>query len=116
MKRMLVFLVCLFALSTFPAVAADYPTETEPENILVRTKALNAHSFKLVLANLQQENTRIVLEDISGTRMYFNHTVRKHNGFATVLNLEKVPEGRYVLRIIQNNEALTQVIALKINV
>ena len=114
MKRVFLFLLCSFTLTAFPALGGNlHDDDIDPEDLLVKTKQVDSRSFRLTLANLQQENTRIILENLSGSSTYFSRFVRNHNGYSTLLNLSKLPDGKYALKVSQNNETLTLVIAIK---
>lgn len=101
------------ALCTTPLLAAA-PADNIDE-VIVRTTVVDNYSFRLVLANLQEENTEIVLENLDGTRTLYREFVRDHNGYGKIIDLKKLAFGKYVLRIIQGDQDRHQVIVVNEN-
>lgn len=82
---------------------------TAPVKLLVKVETLDQNHLKLHLANLLQETTVIRLQDFEGTT-YFLQTINDHNGYAASINLEALPEGRYILRITGKESQIDQVV------
>ncbi len=61
-----------------------------------------SQSIEVQLANLQQQTTRIALQDLEGT-VWFSESVSKQNGYSKKLDLNGMPEGRY-LCLVQHPE------------
>lgn len=82
---------------------------TSPAKLLMKVEAVDQNTLLLHLANLQLETTVISIQDFEGTT-YFRQTVAKHNGYAANINLEALPEGRYLLRIDRKDGQIDQVL------
>jgi hypothetical protein len=93
------------------AVFYSSPTlaNTPPIEFILNVETVDQNHLILQLANLQQETTVISLQDFEGNT-YFRQTVTKHNGYAANINLEALPEGRYLLRINRKDSQIDQVV------
>ncbi len=107
------FLSLLLAFSlalTIPAFAHEsYPTKA----INVTITAVAEKSVQVIISNLQQQTTRITIESLDGSVVYFKDIVKKHNGYHKRLNLRKLKDGKYLLVVQQGNKKHQQVIVLK---
>ena len=100
----LLSLALLLPLSAFAATPGN-------PHLRMDTKEVAGKVVRVQLVNLQQEAAQITLQEIDGSVLY-EHTVRKHNGFNLDLNMAKLPEGRYVLTVKQDDTVRSQVIAI----
>ncbi|MCO6476468.1 MAG: hypothetical protein J5I94_07595 [Phaeodactylibacter sp.] len=75
------------------------------------TKQVEAKKVVVELANLAQQPTSILLKSTFGEVYYKDH-IRKHNGHRALLDLEQLPEGRYILSVIQKGETKSQIIKI----
>lgn len=82
---------------------------TPPAKLLLKVETVDQNHLKLHLANLLQETTVISIQDFEGTT-YFRQTITDHNGYAANINLEALPEGRYLLRVTQKDNQIDQVV------
>lgn len=103
----LTILCLILPLLAVPAHAG--PTDAI-EKVLVRTEVVDDYALKLRLANLQQEVTKVEIKHLTRGTSYFTDYIRNHNGYATLIDLEKLPQGKYVLEITQRDESRTVVI------
>lgn len=108
MKRISLFLALCLAMSSF---AFATTTNSADEDPIIRVQPVEKKAFKVHLANLQKETTRVVLTNLNGTT-FFKETIRKHNGYAKKFDLDKMPQGRYLLKVSQGGEDHTKVIYL----
>lgn len=107
MKRFSLFLAICLAVTTFSFATTTNPTiEDDP---IVRVKVVDAKIFQINLANLQKETTNVKLTNLRGTT-YFKETIRNHNGYGKKINIDQIPNGRYVLTITHNKSSVTKVI------
>lgn len=102
-------LLCLVATSSF-AFANTPPKEGTP--VLIYLDAEGGDLLKLRLANLQRKTTYVRLADMDGYN-YFEETVQDHNGFSTLLNLRKVPNGRYIIQAKQDDAMVSVVVRIQ---
>lgn len=110
MKRVITALtLCLFV-TTLPAFSSAPIPAIETEAIKITTEALEGTSFRLLIINLQQETTAIKIESLDEAVTYFQEYVKDHNGYAKRIDLQKVPEGKYLLKVIHANKEMVKVI------
>lgn len=102
-------MLCLLTTTT-ASFSANY-ADADPE-VLIQVKPLEGKTFKLLLSNLQQQTTKIKIEDLDG-EVYFEAFVSKHNGYARKINLEELERGRYVLTVKQDGTNYSQVMVVK---
>ena len=110
MKRIALLLALCFGVATFSAVAAP---SNDSGDLIVRIQPLKNKVFKLTLANLQQESTKVTLTNLSGTTTFFEDRISKHNGYTRKLNISNLANGRYVLTVKQNGREEVKVLYLK---
>ncbi len=110
MKHLTVVFALLIGLGTLPVMAATPPNATG--NVLLKTTALNPTDLRITLANLELQNTEVVLKSLDGTRTFFREIIRKHNGYSILVDLEGLGDGKFLLEIEQDDEALHQVIVI----
>lgn len=75
----------------------------------MKVSQVDENILLLHVANLEQESTTVALQDLAGNT-YFTQHIKNHNGYAMKVNIESIPEGRYVLSIQQKDERKTQII------
>ena len=103
MKKLILTAVAVFAVastSMFATPTNDY------DDIIVNVKKVDNKSIRLLMANLEQETTKITIDNQRGTNYYTNY-VRNHNGFKQKINLENLPNGRYYLNVSRNGEKIS---------
>lgn len=103
MKRILLTLA--LAMPLLIAQAKDKVIEL----VLLKTK-VESKSLVINLANLQKERSVLRLKSLSDNEVFYNRTINDHNGFSTRLNLEDLPQGRYVLEVEQKSGNMSQVL------
>ena len=108
MKSLMLIAAVVCSMACIPVSAAT-TAPADDGDLIINVDQLNNKQFILHLANLEQQSTSIMIKDLSGTT-YYRETVKDHNGFAKKINLRKLPEGRYVLSITQNDRQFTQVV------
>ncbi len=64
-----------------------------------------AGTILVTLDGLEQQNTRLSIQDLSG-KQWFSEFIRKQNHFSTIINLNALPSGVYLLRV--NNKSKQQ--------
>lgn len=77
----------------------------------MRVKPTETKAIQITLANLQQTTTNLALKNLDG-KVYYYDTIRKHNGYGKNLNLDKVPQGRYLLTVWQKDTEVTSVVVV----
>ena len=110
MKKLMLFAAMVCAIASAPAFA--HTPAIDDGEVIINVNQLEGKQFILHLANLEQQTTNIKLEDLQGT-VYYTEMVRKHNGYAKKLNLRKLPEGRYILSVLQDNKKFVQVVVIQ---
>ena len=102
-----------FALTAcIPAIANNSPVSltTAPLPFNVKTKLIKEKTFELRLFNLQQKYTYISLSDMKGKKIYFSEGLKKRNGYAKALNISNLLDGKYLLKISNQGESVTQIV------
>lgn len=89
------------------AQATNFPASDG--NILLKVSQIDENILLLQVANLQQEATKVSLRDLAGN-VYYTYRIKDHNGYAMKVNIESIPEGRYILSIHQKDESKSQII------
>ncbi len=84
------------------------------EDVLFHSKVVDDFSLHVQLVNLQKETTLIRLSSLEGNTLFADRITR-HNGYVQRLDLERIPEGKYLLRVKQGDFEITQVIVKKYN-
>ena len=110
--RVFAFLFCCM-LGSFGLLNAN--NDFDFGNMVMKTAASEEGNLILRLANLQTEVTNIRFTNLAENNLYFSKRVTKHNGYAAELDLEKLPDGRYLLEVSQKDVVLTQVIVRENN-
>ena len=78
-------------------------------NFMMNLTQADDNTVVLYMANLQQETTAVELTDLEGNT-YFTRYIKNHNGYSLKVDLEAVPQGRYILHVTQKDTQKTQVI------
>ncbi len=105
------FRIALAALALL-AVALPVRANVNPVDVIqFCTKRVEAKKVVVELANLAQKPTSILLKSTYG-EVYYKDFIRKHNGHRALLDLEQLPEGRYILSVTQKGETKSQVIKI----
>jgi hypothetical protein len=94
-------------LGTLATAATNF--DNLPEEPRIVTEALDYKVIKVRLVNLQQEMTIVQIQDMSG-REYYKRVIKDHNGFARRLDLKDLENGRYMLKIKQDDQEWVQVV------
>jgi hypothetical protein len=110
MKTCLFSLCLLFCLSTTNAFANPLPED--PQEPLIVRSYLATGGLEVTLANLEKTRTTLKLEDLDRDKVVYSHMVRNRNGYSYNLNLDKLPEGRYLLSVTKNNTVRQQVLVI----
>lgn len=82
------------------------------EKVLISTEVVDDYALELRLANLQQEVTKVEIKHLTRNISYFSDYIRNHNGYATLIDLQELPKGKYVLEITQGDERRTVVLRM----
>ncbi len=96
-------------------VAPSFSNTPADAELIARTSVLDGKFVKVQLINLEKLTTTLTVQSLTGEQTFYQKNIRKHNGFVTKLNLEDLPKGRYVLKVEQADESLTQVILIDDN-
>ena len=89
---------------------------TNPDGSMVaRTKVVKEKTIHLQLLNLKQEVTRVTLTDLYEEEKFYGKIIRKHNGFVQQLNLKKLKDGNYLIKVKSGDEELKQVVRIRGN-
>lgn len=99
----------VLAIASAVLCCTQVQANTTPAKLLLKVEAVNESHLTLHLANLQQETTVLRILDFDGAT-YLRKTITEHNGYALDINLEDLPEGRYLLRVNQKDSQVDQVI------
>jgi hypothetical protein len=105
MKRILLTLA--LAMPLLIAQAKDKVIEL----VLLNTK-VEAKNLVVNVANLQKERSVLRLKSLRDNDVLYSKTITDHNGFCTRLNLEGLPQGRYVLELEQKSGNMNQVVVV----
>jgi hypothetical protein len=84
------------------------------ERVLLSTR-VEERSLIVQIANLQKEQTVLTLESLDSRETFHEQVINGHNGYNARLNLNKLPKGRYVLRVKQEDGSLRQVVVVDQN-
>lgn len=68
----------------------------------------------LRLANLEKQSTQIAVQSVDGT-IWFSKYIRRKSGFATKLDLRRLPDGDYVLFVRNRNGMSAKVFSMAAN-
>jgi hypothetical protein len=114
MKRFTgIFLALAFLLLGTVATAATNLDDL-PEEPKIVTETIDYKAIKVRLINLQKETTVVQIEDMSGTE-YYRRVIKDHNGFARRLDLNDLDNGRYMLKVKQEDKEWVQVVLVEEN-
>ena len=93
-------------------IAQSLRANTPPSDVMYFcTQAVEAKKVMVHLANLDEQPTQIMLMGTFG-KVYYKEFIRKHNGHRALLDLEQLPDGRYILSARQKDETKSQVIRI----
>lgn len=102
--------VAMAALFFFAPISAFAHIATEaPGELLMKLKPVEENAFSLHLANLRGNTTYITLENMDG-ETFFSDRVKDHNGYLIKVNMTDAPQGRYILKVVQNKKEYTSII------
>lgn len=111
MKRLIFSVLTVFAVGSIsfanPTIIND-----DDEGIIVNIKKVEAKTIKLLLANLEQESTKISIQDQSGTT-YFKSFVNNHNGYSQKIHLDKMPLGKYLFEVKNDSQRVIYVMVVR---
>ena len=110
MKTYLFSLCLLFCLVSTNAFA-NTSVEDPQEPLIVRSY-LVTDGLEITLANLQKTRTTVKLENLDLDKLVYSDIVRNHNGYSYNLNLNNLPNGRYLLSVTKNNAVRQQVLVI----
>lgn len=94
----------------FSLLLAAAPAPATDAGPLITRSTLNESALSLTLANLEQHRTTVTLSAMGTKDVFFEERIKDHNGYCVNLILDKLPEGRYVLSVAQDDEVRRQVI------
>lgn len=103
------FRIALAALAVLTISLPGQANVNPNARINLCTKAIEAKKVVVQLANLAKQPTFLMLQSTYGD-VYYKEAIRKHNGHRTLLDLEKLPAGKYILSVRQKGETQSQVI------
>lgn len=95
------------------AMALSYTAAASPEGrLIIRVEQGDAaKTIKVQLANLENNRTNISLIDTEGKHWFFE-SVAGQNGYATLLKLDGMPDGDYIVLIGQKGRQYVQALTL----
>ena len=116
MKRfkMFVLMLAIAALSVPALAESNVNIEPVEGKVLVKT-AVDGKDLKLFLANLQKERTTVILESMDGDTKFYRGIIENHNGYIQGMDLSKLPNGRYNLKVKNVNQVYTKVLKIETN-
>ena len=103
MKRSLFYAV--LAVLMLPTLAFS-PIE---ENLQARTKVIENTKVQVQLYNLQEQRTTFEITDMEEEVSYYKTTISKHNGFAKILDVSELSDGRYLLKVDNGTTTLKEI-------
>jgi len=111
MKKSL-FMMLLLGLTFSISLSAT----TNPDgSMIARTKVVKEKTINLQLLNLKQQETQVTLTDLYENEKFYGTVIRKHNGFVKQLNLKKLKDGNYLIKVKSGDETLQQVVRIRGN-
>lgn len=105
-------LKCLFA---FAFILLTLPLAANDDPILKVRSEVDGKALIVQITNLQQQPAKMVLESLDGEETFFTKTIRNHNGYRSKIDLEKLPRGRYIFKVVQDGKAYKQVVLIREN-
>jgi hypothetical protein len=112
MKNLILTFVLLLSFTVIPSGNANAGTMPGPDEPMITRSHMAVGGLEVMLANLEKEATSIKLINLDSNQTYFTDVVRKRNGYSWNLKLDKLPIGRYVLKI-KKGDTLRQQVILK---
>ncbi len=109
MKRSLFYAV--LAVLMLPTLAFS-PVE---ENLQARTKVIEDAKVQVQLYNLQQQRTTLAITDLDEEVSYYKTTISRHNGFAKILDVSELSNGRYLLKVNNGSTTLKEIMKVDDN-
>lgn len=103
--------VLLLAAISFPAWASS-SADTTPGEITLKTRVVEQKSVAVQLYNLGQERTTIEVQDREG-KVYYQKSIKGHNGYSIVLHLDELPESSYVISVSHKDGVSSQVVRIE---
>lgn len=103
-------LLALFLLCAYAPVSAHAQSSDDPMNVRSEVEGM---SINLLFSNLQQETTTVNLSNIDGEDVYFTEYIRDHNGYNMSLQMDELPDGKYLLTIKKGDTIKNQVIVIQ---
>lgn len=104
------FLFAALFLSLFATFSFANPND-DSGNLIMRVQPTEEKAIHITLANLQRATTKLTLKNLKG-EVYYSDTIRNHNGYRKGLDLYKLPKGRYLLTVSQNDTEWTSVVVV----
>ena len=108
MKQFQILLALLVTASL--SIQAHAPIVDSESKLVLRTEVVDAHILKVQLVNLLKKKTKVIIEDMDSGFYHFNNVVNKRNGFSKKIDLAKLPQGRYLLKVEAPDRTFKQVI------
>ncbi|MBK8703620.1 MAG: hypothetical protein IPN33_08310 [Saprospiraceae bacterium] len=81
--------------------------------ITVNYQVQQAQKLELRLSNLGLKSTHVMIEDLRTGDTFYSENVARRNGYAKLLDLSQLPEGKYRLVVKQKGQELIQVLSVK---
>ncbi|NUQ26819.1 MAG: hypothetical protein HUU34_22985 [Saprospiraceae bacterium] len=81
--------------------------------INVNYQVQQAQKLELRLSNLGLKSTHVMIEDLRTGDTFYSENVARRNGYAKLLDLSQLPEGKYRLVVKQKGQELIQVLSVK---
>lgn len=114
MKKLTMLAAVMLAFVSAVAYATPMVfTNAGDPGITVNYQVQQAQKLELRLNNLGLKNTLVKIEDLSNGVSYYAENVNHRNGYAKLLDLSQLPEGKYRLVVRQKGQELVQVLSLK---
>jgi len=107
MKRSLFYSVLVLLL--VPAFAFS-PVEG---NLQAHTEVVENSKVKVRLYNLQEQRTIFKITDLDEEIRYYAATISKHNGYAKILDLSDLADGRYLITVDSGDTTLKQIMKVE---
>lgn len=114
MKKFTMLAAVMLAFVSAIAYASPmvFPSADEV-GITVNYEVQQAQKLELRLSNLGLKSTHVMIEDLRTGDTFYSENVARRNGYAKLLDLSQLPEGKYRLIVKQKGQELVQVLSVK---
>ena len=112
--KSLTFLAAFLLLLSYLPTQANSVLMSDPGELLVKIKHEGKKSFHLSLGNLQGKKTKVTISDLNGLTI-FTKVIEDDNAFDNGFDFSEYRKGRFIMKIEQGNQVISQVFAVQRN-